>query len=624
MKQFFDKNFYSALCELYSSDRVMETIRTLKALESPRQYTAFNTSTAWCEEKLRQAGLSDVRRIAHSADGETAGFDFIMPQAWDLTGRSTLEIVSPIKEMIADTDVTTIHVSEYSAPTPEGGVTAELVDYAALDPDAPDCKGKFVFYRGYLPAQHPLYHSLAAAGCAGLVFAAFETATCEPDVPSWTNGHGHIGWYHLKEDPTVPVFCISPKKGVELCKLLAKGKVVLHGEMNTRIYDGEIYTVTATIPGKSEEEFAILAHLYEPFLTDDSQGFATGLETAIMLKKLIDDGVLPQPEKTLRLIFSMERYGFAAFFAAHDKKILAAMSIDSMTCLAARLLNGSFIATKAPLSLPFFGDMLIQKVMDEFCSDMRWQFLPGNLSDDCWASEPSVDIPTNWFRTSSNDGRNDYHHCDAPIFDDVEPEKLERLVPMLAAYTAVLICSDRAKFEALAEELEPIAALWLEQEKNYAVGLAAAGRMSKAEALYRNEAQELLYLGRMASFNRFWLGVTAPSLPVHWADDFYDTLPDGVLSGAEKKAAGLRYRKTSKGMPFSQVKVPHDARVSWPDIPELIWAMLSPERTVLDAIRLHDGALGGRTGDEQIEYYLSYFRFLAKYGYLEEVNAHEL
>lgn len=280
MSLFFNADLYDTLRSVCSQNRLMENIETLHALEKPRGYSAFRESTAWCEEVLRKAGMSDVRRISHKADGETACYDFIVPQAWDLCGRCVLEIVEPKNEIIADTDISSIYVSEYVAPTPEGGVTAELVDYADLDPGNSDCEGKYVFYRGYLPAQHPLYHTLAAAGCAGIVFAAFNTIEHEPNRPSWSNGHGHIGWYHLKEDPVVPVFCVTPKKGIELIKLLAKGKVVLHGQMNTKLYDGEIYTVTATIPGKSEDEFAILGHLYEPFHSDDCQGFGIGVEVA--------------------------------------------------------------------------------------------------------------------------------------------------------------------------------------------------------------------------------------------------------------------------------------------------------------------------------------------------------
>lgn len=620
MNLFFQSDLYRVLSSVYSHERLMENIETLRELERPRRYSAFCQSTAWCENVLKEAGLSDVRRIAHKADGETASYDFIMPQAWDLLKRSTLEMLEPYNDMIADTDVSTIHVAEYAAPTPEGGVTAELVDYSSLDPENPDCKGKFVFYRGYLPVQDSWYYRMASAGCAGIVYAAFETTTHEPERTSWTNGHGHIGWYHLKEDPVVPVFCVTPRKGVELLQLLAKGKVVLHGEMNTKIYDGEIYTVTGVIPGKSEEEFALLGHLYEPFYADDCQGFCVGVEVAIMLKKLIDDGILPRPEKTLRLVFSMERYGFAAFFANHDKKILAAMSIDTVTCEAATTLNtNAVIITEAPLSLPFFGDMVADAAMKSVCPEMFWKLVPGNLSDDCWAGEDTVNIPTNWCHSSCNDGKNDYHHCDAPIFDAVEPEKLKKLVPMLTAYTAFMVCGNREHFKDAAAELEKTAALWLERSKNYTAGISAAGKMARRDAMWSNQAAEMLYLGRMESFNRFYPGVVVPELPKHWAEEFYETVEERELTPAEERAASVRYRITSVGMPFSQVKVPSAERRAWPDIPELIWALLSPGRSVLDAIRLRDAAAFRRTSDENIDYYLSYFSFLEKYGYLERV-----
>lgn len=619
MDFFLNSEFYSKLCSVYSHERIANNIETLYKLEKPRGYSTFRESTAWCKEILEKAGFSDVRRVSHKADGETASFDFIMPQAWDLRGRSTLKIIEPVNEIIADTDIDTIYVSEYSAPTPEGGVTAEVVDYADLDSENPACKGKFVFHRGYLPAQHPLYNTLAAAGCAGIVFSAFETTQHEPEKPTWTNGHGHIGWYHLKEDPVVPTFSVTPKKGIELLGLLSKGKVVLHGEMNTKLYDGELYTLTATIPGKSEEEFALLGHLYEPFHSDDCQGFGIGVEVALMLKKLIDDGVLPQPEKTLRLIFSMERYGFADFFANHDKKILAATSIDTMTCQGSDTLNLGFSIVETPLSLPFFGDILFGELMNTFCPDVHWSFMPGTLSDDCWMSEPTVDIPTNWCLSKSFDDKSDYHHCSADVFDAVQYEKLEKLVPMLAAYTSVMICANKEQFIKLASKFEKIAAKRLETKKNLIAGNAAKGKISKQDAIWQNQKEEMLYLGRMESFNRFYPGVVSPVLPSHWADTFFDLLPERDLSATEKRADSIRYRITSVGIPFSQVRVPANERVSWPGSPELIWALLSPERSVLDAIRLQDAAWDVTTSDEKIDYYLSYFSFLENYGYLAEV-----
>ena len=86
MSLFFNPDLYHTLRSVYSQNRLVENIETLHALEKPRGYSAFRESTAWCEEVLRKAGLSDIRRISHKADGETAAYDFIMPQAWDLYG----------------------------------------------------------------------------------------------------------------------------------------------------------------------------------------------------------------------------------------------------------------------------------------------------------------------------------------------------------------------------------------------------------------------------------------------------------------------------------------------------------------------------------------------------------
>ena len=619
MNLFIRPDLYNILRELYSEERILGNIETLYQLEKPRRYSAFSESTLWCEEVLKKEGFSDVRRIAHKADGVTSSYDFIMPQAWDICGRCTLEIVEPVNEMIADTDISTIYVSEYSAPTPEGGITAELVDYACLDPKNLDCKGKFVFYRGYHPVASNFHKSLAEAGCAGVVFAAFETTEHEPDVPTWTNGHGHIGWYHLKEDAVLPVFCVTPKKGIELIKMMAKGKVTLHGVMNTKIYDGEIYSVTATIPGKSEDEFTLLGHLYEPFHSDDSQGFGVGVEVAIMLKKLIDDGVLPQPEKTLRLIFSMERYGFAAFFAQHNKKIIAALSIDTLTIQAADILNTGFSVTLSPISLPFFGDMLIKEAMELFCPEIYYRFNPGSLSDDCWMGEDSVDIPTNWF-VSGCVGRSNYHHCDAPIFDAIQSEKLKKLVPLTAAYTAVMICGDRNHFAKMAQELEKTAAYWLETEKNFIAGKAAKFGWKKTDVLSKVKTAETYYLGRMESFNRFFPNIVKPELPVHWADDYFNSLPDRELTDTEKKAASTYYRKSSTGVPFSQARVPIEERECQPMAYELTWALLAPGRSMLDVIRMFDAIISYKTPDREIEAHLEYFSFLEKYGYVEKVE----
>ncbi|MBR2074509.1 MAG: hypothetical protein IJ977_04450, partial [Fibrobacter sp.] len=95
-------------------------------------------------------GFEQVERIAHKADGKTAACDLIMPEAWELCKRSFLEIVSPAvpeyDKLLADTDLNCVAATIWSAPTPAGGVTAEVVDYDGLDEKNPDVAGKIVLF----------------------------------------------------------------------------------------------------------------------------------------------------------------------------------------------------------------------------------------------------------------------------------------------------------------------------------------------------------------------------------------------------------------------------------------------------------------------------------------------
>ena len=92
----------------------------LNRLERSTANKDFLSSTDYVLELMREAGFSEIERYALPCDGTTVYDDCIMPQAWDRTGRSTLEIVSPEKELLADSDVEPIHAVIWSPPTPPG------------------------------------------------------------------------------------------------------------------------------------------------------------------------------------------------------------------------------------------------------------------------------------------------------------------------------------------------------------------------------------------------------------------------------------------------------------------------------------------------------------------------
>jgi len=187
------KNILEKINQFFDIHRVQHIAYALNALEKRSSYDDFDASTRFCMETMRQCGLENIERIAHAADGKTTVFDYTMPQAWSLDRekRSFIEIVGDtlpgIGSVLADSSVNPLHANIWSSPTPDGGITAELIDFADLTPGNYDvAKGKWVLYA---PQSAVLiggvYHDLAEAGIAGMVGSDFEEFDASPDSFEW-------------------------------------------------------------------------------------------------------------------------------------------------------------------------------------------------------------------------------------------------------------------------------------------------------------------------------------------------------------------------------------------------------------------------------------------------------
>ena len=305
------KQIYEQLGVHYSAEEFERITRRIYELEKRICHDDFDASSAFVVEELKKAGFSDVERIAHEADGETQFADSIMPEAWNLEGRATLEVLSTWNEnerIIADSNEIAVAAATWCGATPDEGSVGEVIVW---DPENKEkARGKWVFYDG-MPGGS-INQALAKAGALGMVVTSFDQGWRDPDATRWMNGQGTWGWYYLKGEPRIPIFVITARRAMALVTEMKSGRpVILKGILKARYGKGKIYTVTARIPGESEEEYGILAHMYEPFLSDDCSGVASGIEIGRMLlqSKL-------KLKRSLRVVFSFEHYGFAAFFAS--------------------------------------------------------------------------------------------------------------------------------------------------------------------------------------------------------------------------------------------------------------------------------------------------------------------
>ena len=594
-------NFYQAASADEHFYNIQKNTQTLYNLEKRCSYPDYDKSTRFCMDMLKACGFEQVERIAHTADGKTAACDLIMPQAWELKERSFLEIVSPAvadyDKLLADTNENPTHANIWSEPTPPGGITAEVVDYDDLDEANPDVAGKIVLFTQAKPFGH-IYTKLIKHGAVAIVLSKFTAETDEPDAVYWFNGLGNFGWYRTAEDGKLPVYSISPIKARMLKELLKKEKVVLHGEMNTRLYDGEIYTVTGIIPGESSEEYALLAHMYEPFPGDDALGASLAAEIGSVLKK---SG--RKPRKTLRVVLSMELFGFTAYLMANDryKNVVAALSLDGFTHRCSPIIS----LRLSPVSSPFFGDFFYKDNGMKHLPDAPWGEQPGSLSDDTFGGDCMTDIPTNWLYNQSGV----YHHNTGTGFLPDWPLTRERF-PMLADTVLQLI--SRTTFPDYTDMA------LCEYQKSIDKVLSNTA-LSAYEKAFRVKVFCQYNIDRLNSVNKFAdYQFNAEKLHA-LCDATLAKLPaTEELSDTDKKLSQLVVERFEAGCPASLAKIPLAERRGFASgANRLFFALCDGKRSVLDALLTAEATLNTQTTQEQHKTLIEHLEYLEKYGYLK-------
>lgn len=278
----------------------------------------------------RQYGLEDVHIERFKMPNKT--WDGELGELWLLT---------PQKRLI----VSYRDIPASLAPGSQSGdVTAELIYVGRGDRDS-DYQGKDVAGKIVLASAPPgAVHALAVRKYNAAAVASFANPTGRPidrpDEISWNNLGGRGGGAAAggEAPKTTFAFNLSHRMGMELVELLERGqKLTVHAKVKSTEYDADMQVPTAVIRGNgsSQQEIAFTGHLFEGIAKqgamDDTSGCAVTLEMLRAWKKLIDDGVLPRPRRTVRVMWVPEISGTNAYlqrYPEETKRIVAAFSID--------------------------------------------------------------------------------------------------------------------------------------------------------------------------------------------------------------------------------------------------------------------------------------------------------
>lgn len=313
--------------------------------------------------RLRENGLTDVRIEGYPSDGKTFFWTFLGEPAWEAeVGTLTLE--EPRRERIVDFAVHRVVLGRFST---SADVTAELVDVgmgtSPADYAGKDVRGKIALVSGDAQVAHG--HAVWRNGARGVVWINTRDAEqphllSNPGLGNKTGVAGEIAWQGPKGEAPGFLFGVSILQGQQLQMLLRRGPVKVRAVVKATTGPGEYKQVEGVILGTDPALKEIWVKAHTNYRNTGGGNNLTGvgatLEISRVLNKLIANGTLARPRRTIRFLYSAEHFGSTYQFYQYPDRLarpLTFFSVD-MTGFNQDKVDGLLRVYRTPHSKPHF------------------------------------------------------------------------------------------------------------------------------------------------------------------------------------------------------------------------------------------------------------------------------
>ena len=291
--------------------------------------------------------------------------DYPTGQTWQpVVGE--LWMTTPRTEKIYDLQDIPESVASTNANADLTGELAFVGQGTAQDFEGKDVKGKFVLAvaPGGLGAIYSRAVAAGAIGALGISSIGADRAVDYPDQIVSTT---------VNAQPNTAAWALSPKKARALEALLARGQKVTIRSINKSDQvpnKQEIVHAEIAGDGSTTQEVAIGGHLFEGYLkqgaNDDNSGCALTLEVGRAYIKLIKEGKLPRPKRTVNFQWVQEISGTRQWLDAHPdkaKNIIADLNFD-MEGIRLTASRSYWIMQRTPDTFPSFINDVGQSFME--------------------------------------------------------------------------------------------------------------------------------------------------------------------------------------------------------------------------------------------------------------------
>jgi aminopeptidase YwaD len=466
---------------------IAKTLKTMQAHVSgplAREYLAdiaryhrlqaspgFRQAAHYCRDCFRQFGL-EAEVLGFPAQEGTMAWGWPMFQEWEAS-EAELHLIEPqeASRKLADYAEERLSLVQRSDPF-EGEAEVVLLEDGEewAEYEGLDLTGKVVLTRGDRDRVH--YLAVEKHGAVGIITDAMRELPGLRHPMDLADALQYTSFWWYGGEKKCFGFVLSPKEGARLRSLIKQRQregqppVKVRARVKSRFWDGEINTVSAHIPGQTEEEVVLLAHLCHPqgAANDNASGSATVLEVARTLQSQISDGTLPRPRRGLRFLLVPEMFGFAAYLAHNEDHIpnmVTALNLD-MVGEDQDLCGSTLTVEQAPGPSASFADDLVLRLLEETSGGVTNSAgLGGDAgsghatapfsggSDHCLLLDPSVGVPCPMIIQWPDK----FYHTNTDTLDKVDPDMLALVGSVAATYAYFLAHAGEEEAAWLAEEV---------------------------------------------------------------------------------------------------------------------------------------------------------------------------
>jgi hypothetical protein len=340
-------SYYPLLRSTFNEANAYKTVAFVEKRWRLPGNSGFNQSIYEVEKTLQQAGYKkEVKGEADSPLTYRMETREMQRPAWEpINAVVTLEgEQKPLLTFATNRNMLAI----YSASTPPGGVTAEVVfvDRADLkNLDNKNVKGKIVFAEANVGMFYTSAVKNGALGAMGYSMPAYT----QPEKNVNSIQFGGIRYQDSLSQKFGILLSYAAKE--KLKAALQKGPVKVHVEVEAKIYPSKELTIVANARGtvKPDERFVFSAHVQEPGANDNATGVGTLAEMARVTATLIKQKKF-EPKRTITFLWGDEIVSTGRYItedSVRAKGIKWGLSLD-MVGEDVTKTGGSFLIEKMP------------------------------------------------------------------------------------------------------------------------------------------------------------------------------------------------------------------------------------------------------------------------------------